>query len=165
MTDKRSVALHSIVMLLLLALASAQEFHGQLSTAEKQHILDGPFTVRSKTEDMPASVRQAFAKITSESSFSLANPGQKFQLTDVNPDRKLPLRRLVLAASQGGEWVIHYERGGLAHSYCVLIFSVDSRNSLKFIWGGAGFHPAESLEELRKMIASGQLADDIKPYW
>ena len=99
MTNKRTLAPAIAVGLFLLALAGAEEFHKQLSATEKQHILDDPFIVRTKTEDMPASVKQAFARITGESSFSLANPGQKFQLTDVNPDRTLPRRRLVFAGN------------------------------------------------------------------
>jgi hypothetical protein len=138
----------------------AQEFHKQLSAGAKQHILDSPFTAITKTEEMPASVKQAFAKITGESSFLLVNPGQTFRLTDDGVNRTLPRRRLVFAGSRGDQWFIHYELGGLAHSFCVLLFSVDSKNGLQFIWGGYGLHPAKNLEELRKMVADGQFADD-----
>jgi hypothetical protein len=53
---------------------TAQDFHARLSSTEKQHVLDGPFTEVRKTESMPTSVKQAFARITAEPAFALANP-------------------------------------------------------------------------------------------
>jgi hypothetical protein len=70
---------------------TAQQFHKRMSAAEKAHILDGPFTEVTKTEVMPVRVKQAFAKITGEPSFALANPRQKYQATDFVVDRKLPV--------------------------------------------------------------------------
>jgi hypothetical protein len=155
----------SVVALFFFSIGlSAQPFHKRLSPAEKEHILDGPFTDVTKTEAMPATVRQAFATITAEPSFALANPGQKFQLTDVNPDLALPRRRLIFAGVQGDEWFVHYERGGLAHGYFVLLFKVDPHNQLQFVWGGAGFHAARNLDQLRKMVVAGQFSDD-QSYW
>jgi hypothetical protein len=144
---------------------SAQQFHKQLSLTEKEHILDGPFTDVTKTEAMPATVKQAFAKITAEPSFALANPGQKFQVTDVVVDRALPRRRLIFAGVRGDEWFVHYEIGGYAHSYCVLLFKVDPHDQLQFVWGGAGFHAAKNLDQLRKMVVAGKFSDDMQNYW
>ena len=58
--------------------AIAQEHRHQLSAAEKERILDGQFKVVWTTEGMPANIKQAFANITREPSFALANPGQKY---------------------------------------------------------------------------------------
>jgi hypothetical protein len=76
-----------------------------LSAAEKEHILDSPFTEVTKTEAMPANAKQAFAKITGEPSFALANPGQEYQVMDVVVDRGLSRRRLVFAGSTGRRMV------------------------------------------------------------
>jgi hypothetical protein len=143
---------------------SAQQFHTRLSPAEREHILDGPFTDVTKTEAMPATVRQAFATITAEPSFALADPGQKFQGTDDGRNRGLPRRRLIFAGVQGDEWFVHYERGGLAHGYCVLVFKVDPHNQLQFVWGGAGFHAASNMDQLRKMVVAGKFSD-AQNYW
>ncbi len=163
--NEHRIALFVVALFFLSITVTAQEFHKRLSLAEKQHILDGPFTVVTKTEDMPASAKQAFAKITGEPSFALANPGQKFQLTDVIVDRSLPRRRLVFAGARGDEWFVHYELGGVGHSYCLLLFKVDPQNGLQFVWGGAGFHAAKNLDQLHKMVATGQFSDDMKNYW
>jgi hypothetical protein len=155
-----------VVALLLFAFPlSAQQFHKKLSAAEKEHILDSPFTEVTKTERMSANAKQAFAKITGESSFGLANPGQKYQVTDVVVDRGLPRRRLVFAGVQGGEWFVHYELGGIGHSYCVLVFNVDPANRVQFVWGGMGSHGAKNLDQLRKMVAAGQFSDEMQYYW
>jgi hypothetical protein len=144
---------------------SAQQFHKRLSPPEKEHILDGSFTDVTKTEAMPATVKEAFAKITAEPSFALANPRQKFQVTDVVVHRGLPRRRLIFAGVRGDEWFVHYELGGFAHSYCVLLFKVDPQNQFQFVWGGAGFQGAKNLDQLRKMVVAGQFLDDMQNYW
>ncbi|MBI3477763.1 MAG: hypothetical protein HY010_18675 [Acidobacteria bacterium] len=146
-------------------LPTGQEFRKQLSPADKQHILDGLFTVVTKTADMPASVKEAFAQITGQPAFALANPGQKFQVADVIIDASLPHRRLVFAGVRGDEWFVHYEVGGIGHGYCLLLFKVDTKNNMQFLWGGAGSRSAESLDQLRNMVATGQFQDDLQYTW
>ena len=162
---------NSRIVLLLVALflcltdLRAHDFHVRLSSSEKQHVLDGPFTKVTKTESMPASVKQAFTKITGEPTFALANPSEKFQVADVIIDRSLPRRRLVFAGVRGDEWFVHYEVGGIGHFYCVVVFRVDSQSRLTFVWGGTGSHGAKDLDQLRKMIAAEQFSDDKTYYW
>jgi len=144
---------------------AAQQFHKRLLATEKEHILDGPFTMVKTTDAMPANLKQAFAEITGAPSFALANPGERYQVTDVVIDRKLPLRRLVFAGAEADEWFIHYERGGRGHSFSVLVFKVDKQNRVQFVWGGVGTHGAKNLEQLRKMVAAGRFSDEIENYW
>jgi len=47
----------------------------------------------------------------------------------------------------------------------VLLFKADPQNHLQFVWGGAGFHGAKNLDQLRKMVATGQFSDDMQYYW
>ena len=46
----------------------------------------------------------------------IAEPGQKWEATDFITDDKLPSKRLIWAATDGERYVVHYERGGRAHS-------------------------------------------------
>jgi hypothetical protein len=164
--NERRISLIVVVVCLMSIVVAAQQFHKQLSAAEKEHILDSPFTMVARTEAMPANVKQAFANITGEPSFALANPGQKYQVTDVVVDRTpLPFRRLVFAGVEADEWFVHYERGGRGHSYSVLVFKVDRQNRVHFVWGGVGSHGAKNLEQLRKMVAAGQFSDEMLNYW
>jgi hypothetical protein len=140
-------------------------FHATLSAQEKQHVLDGSCSVIASTKAMPQSLRNGFAKVTREQKFELADPGDKFQETDVIVTRGLPWRRLVFAGSCGERWFIHYEHGGFAHSNAVLIFAVDGQGAMQFVWGGAGFYRAKDVDDLRQGIASGKFADDREYYW
>src|SRR5689334_1918374 len=51
----------------------------------------------------------------------IAEPGQKWQVTDVASDDTLPSKRLVWAVTDGGYYVVHYESGGIAHAFHVLV--------------------------------------------
>ena len=134
------------------------------SVVEREHLLDGQLKVVSKTEGIPANVKQALSKIAREPSFAMADPGRKFQATDVVVGRKLPWRRLVFAGVQDDKWFIHYERGGFAHGYYVAAFKADSRGDARFVWGCGVGKSAETLEQLRAMVATCQLAGE-ESYW
>ena len=165
MSKRATTNLVALFACLFCTAALAQHFHKQLSRAEREHILDGPFTVVPTTEAMPSKVKQAFAEITAEHSFALANPGQKYQVTDVVSEPGLPFRRLLFAGVKDDEWFIHYERGGRGHGYSVIVFKVDAQQRLQFLWGGVGFRGAKNLDELRKMVAAGQFSDDVASAW
>jgi hypothetical protein len=136
----------------------------QMSASEKEHILDGSFTVVSRTDGIPANVKQAFSTITRQTSFAMANPGEAFQVTDVVLYRRLPWRRLVFAGVQGDLWFLHYEHGGLAHSYYVVALKADSHGGARFVWGCGVGESAKTLEQLRTMVATCRLAD-AESYW
>ena len=137
----------------------------QPASIEKEHFLDGQFKVVSKTEVIPANVKQVFSKMTRQTSFAMANPGQAFQVTDEVLYRKLPWRRLVFAGVQGDKWFLHYERGGLAHSYYVVAFKADPHGDARFVWGCSTPDGAKALEQLRTMVATCRLSDDAEGYW
>jgi len=155
-----SVLLAVIGFCCLLSGAAAQQ---QPSSFDKEHFLDGQFKVISKTEDIQANVKQAFSKIIRQPSFAMANPGQKFQVTDV-VDRTLPWRRLAFAGVQDDKWFVHYERGGYAHSYYVVAFKADPHGDAHFLWGCSVADDAKTLEGLRRMVANCQLSN-AKVYW
>src|ERR1035438_143120 len=165
MMNEHRTSLCGVVLFFFSIALNAQQFHKQLSATEKEHVLDSPFTEVTRTEAIPANARQAFAKIKGEPSFALANPGQKYQVADVVLDRSLPRRRLVFAGVRGDEWFVHYELGGIGHSYCVLLFRLDPQNNVQFVWGGVGSHGATNLGQLRKMVAGGQFSDEMQNYW
>src|SRR4029077_18306649 len=56
--------------------------HRKLSAAEKAHILDGEFTIEKRVDRLPESLKSAFARLSKEAEFKMANPGEKFQATD-----------------------------------------------------------------------------------
>ena len=52
---------------------------------------------------------------------NLADPGQHWQVTDVIMGDKLPAKRLIWAETDGDYYVVHYERGGIAHTFHCLV--------------------------------------------
>lgn len=78
---------------------------------------------------------------------------------------KLPLRRMVIAGNCNGYWFVHYERGGIGHSYALVFFQTDSKGVMTFVWGGRGFYGANNCVELQAAIASKKFAEDHPFPW
>jgi hypothetical protein len=69
----------------------------------------------------------------------LTEPGQKWNATDAIIDPTLPGKRLIWAAVGGDYYVIHYERGGIAHTFHILAARLTKNDPKpKVIWRAAG---------------------------
>ncbi|HEY1253723.1 MAG TPA: hypothetical protein VGF01_02960 [Terracidiphilus sp.] len=136
----------------------------KLKVTDAQHILSGHCELLQRTVEFPDRLKTAFTKITGQDKFSLANPGEDFQVGDVIY-RKLPSRRLVMAGKCEGFWFIHYEQGGIGHSYGLVLFQDEPNGETSFVWGGRGFVKCDTVEKLRKAIAGGLLSDLRQYYW
>jgi len=69
----------------------------------------------------------------------LAEPGQKWNATCVITDPTLPGKRLIWAALGGDYCVVHYERGGIAHTFHILVAKLgknDARPAM--VWRAVG---------------------------
>jgi hypothetical protein len=124
------------------------------STAAKQ-FLDGSFSLINDVRNLPAPVLRAFTE-EGGSRLLMANPGQDFRVTDVIYDPTLPSERLILAGILGDKCFVHYEQGGIGHSYVVALFKVTSKDTMKPIWRGYCGGRATSLEDLRLWLANGR---------
>ena len=91
----------------------------------------------------------------------IADPGQKWNATDAITDPTLPGKRLIWAAISGDYYVVHYERGGIAHTFHVLIATLTKNDTKpKVVWsafGGPFKDYATFLDTLRK----GKLDDRL----
>ena len=91
----------------------------------------------------------------------LADPGQKWNATCVITDPTLPGKRLIWAAVSGEYYVVHYERGGIDHSFHMLVAKlIKSDAKPKVVWraiGGSLKDYAAFVEALR----SGKLDDRL----
>ena len=151
---------NAVVLLVCLLSAMAIAQHRKSLSVERQHVLDGQFTVIARTEDMPPNVKRAFSQFTFEPSFALANPGEKYQVNDVVVmGQNLPFRRLLFAGREDNKWFIHYEKGGRLGGHYVLVFTVNQQGTAQFVWGGGGAKGAKDLEQLREMVAAGQFSE------
>jgi len=150
--------------------SSNQDFartHTSLSPQQKHRLLDGRCDLITSASAMPNALKGAFMTTTGEQGFELAEPGSKYQTTDVveRGSPTLPYRRLVFAGHCDDRWFIYYEHGGIAHGYSLLVYQADANQVLQFIWGGAGFVLAKNLDDLRSAIQTGKFADNLPFHW
>jgi hypothetical protein len=69
------------------------------------------------TKDLPPAV----VALCADDKGKLADPGQNWNATDAVTDPTLPWKRLIWAAVGGDYYVVHYERGGIDHSFHILV--------------------------------------------
>lgn len=68
-----------------------------------------------------------------------AEPGQDWEATDFITEPTLPRKRLIWAAVADEYYVVHYERGGRAHSHHVLVATFTNGDTKsKVVWRGVG---------------------------
>jgi hypothetical protein len=69
----------------------------------------------------------------------LAEPGHKWNATDVITDPTLPGKRLIWATVGGEYYVVHYERGGIDHSFHILVAKLSKDDAKpKVVWRAVG---------------------------
>src|SRR5262245_40596960 len=87
----------------------------------------------------------------------LANPGERFNRTDV-VDSRYPMRRLVLAGLGARSWFVSYEHGGRGyHRHLVVYAQRDGRPMLAY--AGTFVSEAATLEELRRLVSNTQITE------
>jgi len=96
----------------------------------------------------------------------LVDPKEDFQVTDVAVGKLLPSRRLIVAGISEKYCLVHYERGGIAHTWLVALF-VLSKDKAKLAW--VSMIPSGrklSFHELKVEVESGNLRNQPgHPYW
>jgi len=83
----------------------------------------------------------------------MANPGEKFNATDVIRDASVPRMRLIFAGISRNKCFVHYERGGIAHSYLIALFKLGP-NEFKPLWRGY-CGASKNLADLRSNADNG----------
>ena len=107
-------------------------------TASDRAALENPRSVQllNSTRDIPEAVKSACASVISDHRFWLADPGKPFNATDVGPDDRIPNRRLLWAARLPEYFVVHYESGGFAHGFHVIVVRLDGART-RVVWRAA----------------------------
>jgi hypothetical protein len=121
--------------------------------AAVRQFLDGNFVIIKNVNAFPKPVLQAFTEVGGSRPV-MANPGKKFEVTDVIWDASLPRERLIFAGTLGDKCFVHYERGGIGHSYLLALFRLTMRDATTPVWGGY-CGPAADITDLRSQVARG----------
>src|SRR5437899_7346047 len=90
-----------------------------------------------------------------------ADPGQKWNATDVITDPTLPGKRLIWTAVGGEYYVVHYERGGIAHTFHVLVATLTKNHAKpKVVWRGVG-GPLKDYAAFLIALRNGKMGDRL----
>ena len=81
---------------------------------------------------LPEPVIKAFTE-TGGSRLPVANPGERFQTTDLVWDESLPWKRLLFAGLLGNKCFMLYEQGGEVHFYVLALFTLSLPSVLKAV--------------------------------
>ncbi|MBO0695007.1 MAG: hypothetical protein J2P56_02795 [Verrucomicrobia bacterium] len=91
----------------------------------------------------------------------IADPGQNWNATDVVADPTLPGKRLIWSAVGGDYYVVHYERGGIAHTSHVLVAKMAKDNAKpRVIWQAMG-GPFKDYAAFLDALRTGKLDDRL----
>jgi len=137
----------------------------KLAETEAKRALDGDFTLVYRTDDLPSDCRLAFTTISRQAQFEMAEPGKKFQGTDVIVEKGLPRRRLILGGVNNQQrCFIHYEIGGYGHAYFLLVFDIPLDGRAKLLLG-ASTHGPRDLSQLRLQVGHGDFIEYVERYY
>jgi|SRR5260221_8981387 len=90
----------------------------------------------------------------------LAEPGQKWEVSDVIIDAALPQKRMIWAVTDGSYFVVHYESGGFAHGFHVLVARLEAGHGKpSFVWHGVCFDPLKDFRAFVDALATKKLDD------
>jgi hypothetical protein len=120
-----------------------------MSSAERREFLNADYKIVRKVADLPAGMLKLYTA-KGGSRIAIADPGEEFEATDVITDPDLPRRRLMFAGVVQDRAFMHYEQGGIAHSYVVELFRLGPQETAVGLWRGY-CGPAKSLAELQQV--------------
>ena len=157
-----------IVVLALLTLGEPNDDQrhsvpSTLPASARAHLKSATLAPIVHVGDLPAAVRRALTALFDSERLEMAEPGAAFQSTDVIVTPDLPVRRLIAAGCTRDLCLVHYERGGVAHSYQVVLFSI-SKEKARPQWGGLTSGSVPSLAELKSLVLEGRVRGPV-PNW
>jgi hypothetical protein len=159
-----------IALPLSLLLVTANGASGQptvasptLAEAQRAHIRVEQFAPVTSVAGLSNEVREALRLLFRAQTLELAEPGAEFQVTDVIVKPDLPIRRMILAGCSIDHCVVYYERGGIAHTFTMVLLRID-KGGAQFEWGGIAPRDVRSLDELKALMVEGKIKGGVS-YW
>ena len=152
------IFLFAISMSLWLAvLAGSQTVApAQLSRALRDYVKDERFGIVTSIRGLPLGVRDELQTLFGSPTLDIVEPGAAFQITGVNGDLTLPIRRLVAAGCTVEYCLVYYERGVPAHTWHVALFHW-TPEATRFEWGGTAPAGLTTIDDVRNAVLSGAI--------
>ena len=91
----------------------------------------------------------------------LAEPGQNWNATDAVTDPTLPWKRLIWAAAGSDYYVVHYERGGIDHSFHILVAKFAKNDAKPTMVWRAVRHQLKDYAAFLEALRTGKLDDRL----
>lgn len=152
-----------VSLLSVLVAASQPAPAAALSEALRAHLKGERLDVVTSIRGLPLGVRDALQTLFGGQALDIAEPGAEFQATDVVVNPKLPIRRLAAAGCSIDHCLVYYERGGIAHTWQVALFSWTPA-ATRMEWGGSAPGGLATIDEVRKAVLSGAIKSPNR-YW
>ena len=127
-----------------------------LTGALRAHVKDERFQIVTSVRGLPLGVREELQTLFGSNTLDIAEPGARFQVTDVIVDPKLPMRRLVAAGCSIDHCLVYYERGGIAHTWHVALFHWTPA-ATRFEFGGMAPRGLASIDAVQNAVLSGAI--------
>ena len=132
-----------------------------LPAALRTHLAADQFGIVTSIRGLPLGVRDELQRLFRSGTLDIAEPGAEFQATDVLVTPNLPIRRLVAAGcASDHHCLVYYERGGIAHTWQVVLFQW-SPAITRFEWGGGAPGGLATIEDVRKAVLGGAVQGPI----
>jgi len=153
-----AIAMNGVCFADITKFATPHPSRGGLPADDRKVLLDSSrFHEVHSTSDLPP----AIVALCADDKGRLADPGQNWNTTDVVADATLPWKRLIWAAVGGEYYVVHYERGGIDHSFHILIAKVaNGHDKPTLIWHAVG-QPLKDYTAFLEGLSAGELDDRV----
>ena len=150
-----------VSLYLLFAVATQSLCYADITKlpAEDRKILENSsrFQEVHSTRDLPP----AILALCVDDKGRLADPGQNWNATDAITDPTLPWKRLVWAAVGSDYYVAHYERGGIDHSFHILVAKLTKNDGKPtVVWRAVG-HQLKDYAAFVSALRTGKLDDRL----
>ena len=134
-----------------------------LSAALRARVKDDRFEIVTSIRGLPLGVRDELQTLFGSQTLDIAEPGAEFRITDKIANPQLPSRRLVAAGCSIEYCLVHYERGGSAHTWHVALFHW-TPDATRFEWGGTAPGGLATIADVRNAVLSGAIKGPGK-FW
>ena len=146
------------VSLLSAAASGSQSPPAALSEALRVHVKGERFDMVTSIRGLPLGVRGGLQSLFGSFELDIAEPTGTFQMTGATGNPGLPLRRLVAAGCSIDHCFVHYERGGSAHTWHVVLFHWTPA-ATRLEWGGVAPGRLATID----VVLNAALSGAIKP--
>ena len=146
------------VMLWSAVVTGNQAAPAALSPALQNQVKNGRFGIVTSVRGLPLGVREGLQTLWGSRTLDIAEPGAEYQATDVIVKPGLPIRRMVAAGCTIEYCLLYYERGGIAHTWHVVLYHWTPA-ATRFEWGGAAPGGLATIDDVRKAVLSGGIKD------